>query len=105
MTPRENLYYALGAFAYAIANVDGAVQKEEEKKLHAIIKAESQSADDTIMICDIIFHVLKKDKTDTETAFKWGLDQLQLNSHYLSPEMKLIFLRLAEKVAQSFPPS
>lgn len=105
MTPRENLYFALGTLGYAIASADGKVHPEEEKKLHAIIKAESATSDDTINISDIIFHVLKRDHTDSETAYKWALDQIRLNSHYLSPEMKLTFLRVAEKVAEAFPPA
>lgn len=104
MTSLENLHYAIGELAYAVANADGKVQKEERKKFHDIVEAELRCKDYGFNISDIIFQILDKDKQDTETSYKWAMDQIKLNSHYLSPELKKTFMRVMEKVAKAFPP-
>lgn len=104
MTPTENLYYALGELAYAVAMADGRIQKDEEKKLHGILQSELNVPEDTVSVADIIFHIMSKDHADAEEAYESAMNQIRLNSHYLSPEMKLGFLRVAEKVSQAFPP-
>ena len=104
MTPKESLYFALGEIAYAIAAADGMIQKEEEKQLHGILKSELDADDDVVALPDIAFHVMKRDKTDVETCYQWAMRQIKMNSHYLSPELKLAFLRVAEKVARVFSP-
>ena len=104
MTSLENLHYAIGELAYAVANADGKVQKEERKKFHDIVEAELRCKDYAFNISDIIFQMLDKDKQDTETTYKWAMDQIKLNSHYLSPELKKTFMRVIEKIAKEFPP-
>ena len=104
MTPIQNLHYAIGELAYAVASADGKVQKEERKRFHSIVEAELRCKDYDFDISDIIFQILDKDKQDTETTYRWAMDQIKLNSHYLSPELKKTFLRVIEKVAKAFPP-
>lgn len=104
MTPLENLHYAIGELAYAIARADGKVQKEERKKFHSIVEAELRCKDYAFDISDIIFQIIDKDKSDSETTYKWAMDQIKLNSHYLSPQLKKTFIRVMEKVAKAFPP-
>ena len=104
MTPLENLHYAIGELAYAIANADGKVQQEERKKFHSIVEAELRCKDYAFDISDIIFKIIDKDKTDSETIYKWAMAQIKLNSHYLSPKLKEIFVRVMEKVAKAYPP-
>jgi uncharacterized tellurite resistance protein B-like protein len=104
MTPTENLHYAIGELAYAIARADGTVQKEERKKFHDIVAAELRSKHYSFDISDIIFHIIDKDKTDSATSYKWAMNEIKLNSHYLSPEMKKTFIAVIEKVAKAFPP-
>lgn len=104
MTPLENLHYAIGEIAYAVAVADGKMQKEERKKFHNIVAAELRCKDYAFDVSDIIFQILDKDKQDTETSYKWAMDQIKLNSHYLSPDLKLTFLRVMEKIAKAFPP-
>src|SRR5688500_20308943 len=89
MTPTENLYYALGEVAYAVAMSDGRIQKDEVNKLHGILLTELSIGDETQNIADIIFHVLNKDHVDAQTAYESGMKQIWLNSHYLSPDLKL----------------
>ena len=62
MTPEQNLHNAIGQLAYAIAKADGAIQKEETKKFHAIVEAELRCKDYDFDVSDIIFQVLEKDK-------------------------------------------
>jgi len=104
MTPIENLHFALGELAYAMARADGTVQKEERLKFRAIIESELKAGHDAYGVSDIIFQVLARDKTDTETTYSWAMNAIRLNSHYLSPEMKQTFIRVMEKIAEAFPP-
>jgi uncharacterized tellurite resistance protein B-like protein len=104
MTPLQNLHYAIGEIAYAIARVDGKVQNEERKKFHSIVEAELRCKDFDFDISDIIFQIMDKDKTDATTSYNWAMDQIRLNSHYLSPELKKTFIHVMEKVAKAFPP-
>lgn len=105
MTPSESLYYALGEMAYAIAMADGRIQNDEVRKFHTILESELTVTGDSLSVADIIFHIMKKDHVDSETAYTNALNQMKLNSQYLSAEMKLSFLHVAEKVAKAFPPS
>jgi uncharacterized tellurite resistance protein B-like protein len=104
MTPIESLHYAIGELAYAIARADGTVQKEERKKFHDIVAAELRLKNTAFDVSDIIFQMMDKDKTDSETTYKWAMDEIKLNSHYLSPELKKTFICVMEKVAKAFPP-
>jgi uncharacterized tellurite resistance protein B-like protein len=105
MTPTENLYYALGELAYAIAKADGRIQKDELNKLHGILESELKIAEDSLSVADIIFYIMNKDQVDAETAYTNAMNQVRMYSHYLTPEIKLSFLRVAEKVAKAFPPT
>src|SRR4051812_28919456 len=105
MTPLQNLHYAIGEMAYAIACADGAIQKEERVKFHNIVAAELRCKDYDFDVSDIIFHVLDRDKiTDTETAYNWAMKQIKLYSHYLSPELKETFVKVMVKVAKAYAP-
>ena len=104
MTPLESLHYAIGELAYAVARADGNVQKEERKKFHNIVEAELRCKDYAFDISDIVFQIMDKDKIDSETTYKWAMDEIRLNSHYLSPKLKETFITVMEKVAKAFPP-
>lgn len=104
MTPLENLHSAIGQLAYAIANSDGKVQQEERKRFHSIVEAELRCKDYAFEVSDIIFQIINKDKTDAETTYKWAMNEIRLNSHYLSPQLKETFIRVMEKIAKAYPP-
>jgi uncharacterized tellurite resistance protein B-like protein len=104
MSPVENLHYALGELAYAIARADGRVQEPERKKFHDIVAAEIRCGDCNFDLSDIIFQIMDKEDLDTNTAYEWAMREIRLNSHYLSPEMKKTFMCVMEKVAKAFPP-
>lgn len=104
MTSLENLHYAIGELAYAVARADGSVQKEERKLFHDIVEAELRCKDYEFDISSIIFQIMDKDKTDSATTYNWAMDEIKLNSHYLSPELKNKFICVMEKVAKAFPP-
>lgn len=104
MTPTENLHYAIGEIAYAIARADGKVQKEEREKFHDIVAAELRMKDQAFNISDIIFKIMDKDKTSTKDAYNWAIEQIKVNSHYLSPQLKQTFIRVLEKVAKAYAP-
>lgn len=105
MTSLENLHYAIGELAYAIARSDGAIQKEERKKFHDIVAAELRCKDFDFDVSDIIFQILEKDRfIDTKSSYDWAMKEIRTNSHYLSPQLKETFIKVMEKVAKAFPP-
>lgn len=104
MTPIESLHYAIGELAYSVAHADGIVQKEERKKFHDIVEAELRCKDYAFDISDIIFKMMDKDRTNSDTSYNWAMDQIRLNSHYLSPKLKETFIRVLEKISKAYPP-
>ena len=104
MTPLENLHYAIGELAYAVARADDSVQKEERKIFHDIVETELHCKDYAFDISGIIFQIMDKDQTDSATTYNWAMDEIKLNSHYLSPKLKKKFICVMEKVAKAFPP-
>ena len=104
MTAIENLHYAIGQLAYAIACADGEVQKQEREKFHNIVLAELRCENYSFNVSDIIFHIMDKDKIPTREAYDWAMKQIKTNSHYLSPELKATFISVMEKVAKAYKP-
>lgn len=104
MTPKENLHYAIAELAYAIAKADGQVQKAERQKFHDMVAAEIRCGDTYYDVADVGFQVLDKGDMDTATTYQWAMNEIKLNSHYLSPELKKEFVRFIEKIAKAYPP-
>jgi uncharacterized tellurite resistance protein B-like protein len=104
MSPIENLYYAIGQLAYAVAISDGQVQKPERKKFHDLVAAGLRCEHYGFDISSIIFQILDKEHENVEDTYKWAINQVKVNSHYLSPELKATAIKVMEKVAQAFPP-
>jgi uncharacterized tellurite resistance protein B-like protein len=100
----ERLHFAIGELAYAVARADGTVQKEERNRFHEIVESELRNKDYAFDISEIIFQIMDKDQMDTETSYKWAMDEIRVNSHYLSPELKGKFIMVMEKVSAAFPP-
>lgn len=104
MDAKESLFYALGQLSYAIANVDGKVQKEEKEKFHHILKEQFDAISPGIDTAEIIFELLRRDATDTQTAYNWALNQIKLNSHHFDANFKKGFIATIKKVAEVYPP-
>lgn len=105
MSPLENLHYAIGELAYAVASADGEIQKEERQKFHDVVAAEIRCKDYSFDVSDIIFQILDRDKQlDAEATYNSAMHILKTNSHYLSPHLKATFILVMEKVAKAFPP-
>jgi uncharacterized tellurite resistance protein B-like protein len=104
MTPFQNLHYAIGELAYAIARADGTVQEKERRKFHDMVAAEIRCGGSEFDIAEIAFHLLDRENMDTPTTYAWAMNEIRLNSHYLSPELKKEFIRFIEKIAKAYPP-
>jgi hypothetical protein len=104
MTPVENLHYAIGELAYAIAAAKGKVQKQAYKIFHAIVEDEIKTHDPDFDVSDIIFQLLNKDQVSVKEAYRSAMHILETNSHYLSPMLKLSFIRVIDKVTMAFGP-
>ncbi|HXB39165.1 MAG TPA: TerB family tellurite resistance protein [Bacteroidia bacterium] len=104
MTATENLHYAIGELAYAVASADGKIQKEERQKFHDIVEAELRCKDYAFDVSGIIFQIMDKDKTSTKDAYNRAMKEIHSNSHYLSPKLKETFVKVMEKVAKAYKP-
>ncbi|MBC7864222.1 MAG: hypothetical protein IAF38_14690 [Bacteroidia bacterium] len=104
MSPRENLYYALGEMIYALSSVDGKIQKTEKDKLHEILTYEFSPEHPPIDYAEIVFKVFEKDHVSVQQAFDGAKHEFKLNSHYLSPKMKTHFIKVVQEVAHIYPP-
>lgn len=104
MTPIENLYYALGELAYAMAKVDGTVQVKEKDKLHGILIEEFGKHNSGIDVTEIIFSILKKDAIDAHKAYERAIHQIKLNSQYVSEPLKKHFIAVLQNIAVAYPP-
>lgn len=105
LRPLENLHYALGQIAYAIARADGEVQKEERQKFFSIMEAELKGENYNFDIALIIFQVMDKDHNNSvEDTYHSAMKQIRLNCCYLNPSLKATFITVLEKVANAFPP-
>lgn len=102
MTALENLHYAIGQLAYTVASADGYIQPQERQKFHDIIAAELRCKDHNFNVTDIIFRIMEKDKLDPETSYNWAMNEIKLNSHYLSPTLKKTFISIIEKIAKAY---
>ena len=104
MNPIENLHYAIGQLAFAVAFTDGKIQKQESENFHKIVAEELSNKSYDFDVSDIIFQVMEKDKMDSNTVYDWAIKEIKTNSHYLSPELKEKFIVVMEKIAGAFPP-
>ena len=98
----ENLYYALGEMAYAIAKADGIVQTEERKVIHEIVLEEIKQHDLDFDFAETIFMILEKDDSDADTSFKWAMQEFEENKLHLTPELVNKFIRVADRIAEAF---
>ncbi len=104
MTPSENIYMATGELAYAIAKADGTIQREEKEKFEEILQDEFKDRIGTSNHAAIIFQILQKENLSADHAYRAALHELNINSHYLSAEMKEHIVHVIERVAKAFPP-
>lgn len=104
MTPSQNLYYALGELAYAIAKSDGVIQEEEKRILHDIVTSEISRDNIDFDYSEIIFSIMSKDATDSETSYGWAMSEIRNNKHYFNESLKSTFDSVLCKVAEAFPP-
>lgn len=103
-TPIQNLHYAIGELAYAVARADGKVQEAERKRFKAIVEEELQGHDEDFDLAEIIFTIMDRDQHNSETVYNWAMHEIHTNSHYLSPALKAKFIQVMEKIAEAYPP-
>lgn len=102
MEGKANLYYALGELAYAMAKADGKVQLVERQKLHDIIVEGTKSHAINFNVSEIIFKVLESEDLNTETVYKWAMDEMKHYRQYLTEDLKVDFAAVLEKIARAF---
>jgi len=102
--PVDNIYYALGQLAYAIARADGNIQDEEKMVLHSIVVQEARTHGIDLDISEIVFELMQRDNTDTETSYTWAMNELKRNKQYFVPVLREKFIKILERVARAYPP-
>jgi hypothetical protein len=101
---KENIYYALGSLAYAIAKADGEIQKEElniiRKNAQEILFSEDISND----FVDEIFDKLESKHISVEDAYNYAIDLLEANKYEYDfyDSMKKKCILFLESIAGSF---
>ena len=104
MNKKENLYYALGHLAYAVAMADGSVQTEERKIVHQIVTDAIHTKNPEMNISEIIFSILQKQSETVETTFDRAKKELNTIKSIIDDEIKKDFIDVLYKVAEAFPP-
>lgn len=102
MNPTESLHYAIGEIVYAVASADGEVQREERTRLQEIVQEEISKHHYNYDITEIIFQILDKQHRHPVESYDWGMNQMRLNSHYLSPALKNACMAIMERIAEAF---
>ena len=101
MEGKQNIYYALGILAFAIAKSDGRIQPEEKEKLFEIVNSE-MGHDIDFEYAEIIFQLLERDNPGFEKTYNWAIEELDKGRHYLSPDIKQKMVDTIEQIATSF---
>lgn len=104
MDAQQNLYYALGILAYAIAKADGEVQREERDMIHKLV---SEEIDHNVNFnySEIIFDILQKDNRSFNQVYEWSMSEFELGKYHFTPAMKSEFISVITKIAEAFPPN
>lgn len=103
MDAEQNLYYALGILAYAIAKADGTVQKEERQRIHDIVEKETKH-NINFNYSEIIFDILQKDNRSFSQVYEWAINEFELGKYHLTEDMKKKFKNVIQQIAEAFPP-
>lgn len=101
MEAKQNIYYALGILAYAIAKADGKIQVQERERLFEIVKKESNHSID-FEYAEIIFQILERDNLGYRNTYQWAINELIKGRHYLSPEIKEKMIHTLNEIALAF---
>lgn len=104
MDSKQQLYYALGLLAYAVAKADGKIQNEERQAIHDIVVAETDHNMD-FSYSEIIFSILQKEDRGFDKVYDWAMKYFEQGKHHFSPAMKEQFIRVIKQVAEAFPPT
>lgn len=107
MTARDHLFYGFGQIVYCLSFSDGKIQEEEKRKLESIVKeVAGGNADLAVQVTHIIFQLLEKEQLFTsEEMLNEGIKNMKLGDHYLTEELKSMFLKILQQIAEAFPPT
>jgi len=101
MEGKQNLYYALGILAYAVAKADGVIQEEEGKLLREIVRSETNHNMD-FQYAEIIFQLLEKDNAGLDRVYEWALGEINKGRHHLTSEIKTKMIDVLYRIADAF---
>ncbi|MCB9189862.1 MAG: hypothetical protein H6599_11355 [Flavobacteriales bacterium] len=107
MTAKEHLFYGFGQVVYCLSFSDGKIQEEEKRKLEAIVdEIAGNNIASVVQVTHIIFQLLEKEQVFTaKEMLKEGIKNMKLGDHYLSDDLKSMFLKILQQIAEAFPPT
>jgi len=104
MDAKRSLFYGFGEVAYALGMSDGKINEKEKTVFHNTIRREMNECDPDFDYADVVFDLMKKEEVDLQTAYKWGLNAMNLGKHYLTPFLRKEFVSILEALAKTNPP-
>ncbi len=102
LSAKELLFYGFGQVAYAVAKADNKVQTPENERFKALIREHLHKIDPGLDIAQIIFHLIKQEDRSAEDAYEIGIQNMKLGAHYLTPELKSLFIKALEEIAGAY---
>ena len=103
MRPVENLHYVVSQLAYSLAYTELKSKIGERIKFHNLLASELRGKDYNFDMSDVILLIMDQDQKSIKDCFDCTMNQIRLNSHYLSPRLKKDFIRVIGHVANAYP--
>lgn len=104
MDAKRSLFYGFGEVAYALGKSDGVINEVEKEVFHDTIRREMSEHDPDFDYADVVFDIMKKEDVDINTAYKWGINAMNLGKHHLTPFLRKEFIYILNVLAESNPP-
>lgn len=106
----QELYSEIGKLLYAVADVDGAINKEEKKALYDMVRRELVPAEshkdefgtDAAYYAEIEFDYLEEQELDSDTAFNSFIDFVDDHGSAFDERMKKVCIHMAEEIANAY---
>ena len=107
----QELFSEIGKLLFAVADVDGMINKEEKEAIYEMVKKQlvpvesmkDEYGTDIAYYAEFEFEYLDQENImDSETAFNSFIDFVEDHKTAFKPEMKNAWLHVAEEIAKAY---
>lgn len=107
----QELFSEIGKLLFAVADVDGMINKEEKEAIYEMVKKQlvpvesmkDEYGTDIAYYAEFEFEYLDQENImDSETAFNSFIDFVEDHKTAFKPEMKNACLHVAEEIAKAY---